>query len=66
MKRILSLGALALLGCSLASCHKTCTCTTYNNVQRTYTAEEVENAGVSCSEMKYIAGEQYYAVCSWD
>ena len=66
MKRILSLGSLVLLTMSLGSCHKTCTCTTYNNVRHTYSADEVDAAGGSCADMKYQAGVQYYAVCSWD
>ncbi len=67
MKRILTLCALTLLALGLGSCHKTCTCTTYNNVQHTYTAEEVEAAGVSCYDMRFLDDNyQYYAVCSWD
>lgn len=66
MKRILTLGTIVLGLLGLASCHKTCTCTTYNNVTHTYTADEVEAAGVSCYDMRFIDDYQYYAVCSWD
>lgn len=66
MKRIFTLLAAVAALLTLGSCHKTCTCTTYNNVQHTYTADEVDAAGVSCSEMKYLPGWQHYAVCSWD
>lgn len=57
---------MLLLLLALGSCHKTCTCTAYNGVERTYTADEVDAANVSCTDMKYQGGMQYYAVCSWD
>lgn len=66
MKRIFTLLAAVAALLTLGSCRKTCTCTTYNNVQHSYTADEVDAAGVSCADMKYQAGVQYYAVCSWD
>ncbi len=66
MKHILTLGAIVLGLLGLASCHKTCTCTVFNGVTHTYTADEVEARGVTCYEMRYQAGEQYYTICNWD
>ena len=51
---------------SLSSCHKTCTCIRYDGAEHTYTASEVDNHGVTCANMIYQAGVQYYSVCNWD
>ena len=66
MKRILTLCAMTLLALWLGSCHKTCTCLTYNGGAHTYTAEEVDERGVTCPNMIFQAGVQYYSVCNWD
>ena len=50
----------------LTGCHKTCTCIGYDGAERTYTADEVDEYGVTCPNMAYQAGVQYYSVCSWD
>jgi predicted aminopeptidase len=58
--------SVALLSLPLTSCHKTCTCIAYNGSSHSYTADEVDDHGVTCSNMVYQAGIQYYSVCSWD
>ena len=50
----------------LTSCHKTCTCIDYNQIEHTFTADEVDARGVTCPNMIYQAGVQYFSVCSWD
>ena len=57
---------MALLPLFLTSCHKTCTCIGYDGGSRTYTAEEVDERGVTCPDMVFFGGVQYYSVCSWD
>ncbi|MBR1549617.1 MAG: hypothetical protein IJ634_03180 [Bacteroidales bacterium] len=58
--------ALLCLTTTLSACHKTCTCIGYNGVADTYTAEEVDDRGVTCPDMVFFGGVQYYSVCSWD
>ena len=58
--------SMTLLPLLLTSCHKTCTCLTYNGGAHTYTAEEVDERGVTCPNMIFQAGVQYYSVCNWD
>lgn len=50
----------------LTSCHKTCTCLSYDGGSHTYTADEVDAQGVTCPNMIFQAGVQYYSVCNWD
>ena len=50
----------------LASCHKTCTCIRYDGREDAYTADEVDDYGVTCANMVFQAGVQYYSVCDWD
>ena len=66
MKKIL-LPAVALLATILlTSCHKTCSCIGYDSSVHTYTADEVDDRGVTCPDMVFFGGVQYYSVCSWD
>lgn len=51
---------------TLTSCHKTCTCIRYDGAAETFTSDEVDDHGVSCANMIYQAGVQYYSVCDWD
>lgn len=62
--------ALTLL---CAGCRKTCTCLGYNGATHTYTADEVNDNGGSCSGMEYMytpgssgADIRHYTVCNWD
>ena len=48
------------------SCHKTCTCIRYDGAEESYSADEVDDRGVTCANMIYQAGVQYYSVCNWD
>ena len=50
----------------LVSCHKNCVCLGYDNTSYTYTADEVDARGVTCTNMVYQAGQQFYAVCDWE
>ena len=59
---LLPLCAVALF----CSCHKTCTCIGYDSSVHTYTADEVDDRGVTCPDMVFFGGVQYYSVCSWD
>ncbi len=66
--------AVCLLGSMLlCSCHKTCTCIGFNGKEHTYTADEVEAFGGTCTDMKYMytsvssgADVRFYTVCNWD
>lgn len=58
--------AVSAVALTLASCHKTCTCIGYDGSERSYTADEVDDRGVNCTEMVYQAGLQYYSVCNWE
>lgn len=58
--------SMALLPLLLTSCHKTCTCLSYDGGSHTYTADEVDDRGVTCHNMIFQAGVQYYSVCNWD
>ena len=60
------IAAFVLSPLLLTSCHKTCTCIDYNQIEHTFTADEVEARGVTCPNMIYQAGVQYFSVCSWD
>ncbi|MBQ9417386.1 MAG: hypothetical protein IJU19_02265 [Bacteroidales bacterium] len=67
---------LLALGATLAlcvSCRKSCTCLAYNGTSHTYSADEVDDHGGSCSGMEYMytpgssgADNRYYTVCNWD
>jgi hypothetical protein len=61
-KFIIAAAALLLL----VSCHKNCVCLGYDNTSYTYTADEVDARGVTCTNMVYQAGQQFYAVCDWE
>jgi len=61
-KFIIATAALLLL----VSCHKNCVCLGYDNTSYTYTADEVDARGVTCTNMVYQAGQQFYAVCDWE
>ena len=50
----------------LVSCHKNCVCLGYDNTSYTYTADEVDARGGTCTNMVYQAGQQFYAVCDWE
>ena len=63
VKNIIIAAAALLL---LASCHKTCTCIRYDGAEASYTSDEVEDHGVTCANMIYQSGVQYYSVCNWD
>lgn len=65
-KALILYASMTLLPLLLTSCHKTCTCLTYNGGAHTYTAEEVDERGVTCPNMIFQAGVQYYSVCNWD
>ena len=58
------IAAAALL--LLASCHKNCVCQGYDGGSYTYTSEEVDAQGVTCPNMIFQAGQQFYAVCDWE
>ena len=60
---ILLLATLPLL---LSSCHKNCVCQGYDGSSYTYTSDEVDARNVTCSNMVFQAGQQFYAVCEWE
>lgn len=65
-KRLTTLVALLppLLLC--VSCHKNCVCQGYDGGSHTYTSDEVDAAGVTCANMIFQSGEQFYAICEWE
>ena len=63
LKTLLPLAAFALL---LTACHKNCVCQGYDGSSYTYSADEVDARGVTCTNMVFQAGQQFYAVCDWE
>lgn len=59
---VLSFSLLVLL----SSCHKNCVCQGYDGSSYTYSADEVDARGVTCTNMVFQAGQQFYAVCDWE
>ncbi len=59
---VLSSSLLALL----TACHKNCVCQGYDGSSYTYSADEVDARGVTCTNMVFQAGQQFYAVCDWE
>ncbi len=57
--------AVSLVLC-LCSCDKTCVCKGYDGGEYPYTEEEVDARGVTCPNMIFQAGQQYYSVCDWE
>ena len=50
----------------LAGCRKTCVCYGYDGGEYRYSADEVDNRDVTCANMIFQAGQQYYSVCNWE
>ena len=63
LKPLLPLAAFTLI---LTACHKNCVCQGYDGGSYTYTAEEVDARGVTCANMIFQAGQQFYAICEWE
>lgn len=70
LKKYLSIHAfiptLLLSSLVLVSCHKTCTCIRYDGAEKSYSADEVDERGVTCANMVFQSGVQYYSVCDWE
>jgi hypothetical protein len=64
MKRKLFILALLALCCT--ACHKNCVCTGYNGAERTYSSDEVDALGGSCSNLIIQANTRYYSYCRWE
>jgi hypothetical protein len=62
----LSASVLAAVALACSGCHKQCLCLGYDGSEVYYSAEEVEERGVTCPNMIYQAGQQFYSVCGWD
>lgn len=65
-RKTLLVSAVTALLLTLASCHKTCTCTSFNGAERTYTADEVDALGGNCTYLVNQAGTRLYSYCRWD
>ena len=63
LKRIIPLLLLALL---LGACHKTCLCKGYDGGEYEFSAEEIDDLGRSCTNMRDYPVPSYYSVCSWE
>ena len=50
----------------MSSCHKNCVCQGYDGSSYTYSEEEVDARNVTCANMIFQAGQQFYAVCDWE
>ena len=66
IKVLLSVTVLCCLLTMLTACHKTCICTRYDGAEDKYSADEVDDRGVTCANMVFQAGVQYYSVCDWE
>lgn len=66
MKKIAMLLVVAGVTLLLASCHKECVCTGFDGIDRTYTDEEVDAQGGSCSNMVIQARTRFYSYCRWE
>ena len=64
MKRLLLLTlAVTAVLTLFSSCHRTCTCITYNGNYVEYTDEELEEMGLSCVELERFSGGGLYSIC---
>ncbi len=67
-KYFMSLAALTCLTI-LSGCHKTCTCVRYDATEHSYTSDEVDDYGVTCSAMRDAVNRElgtiYYSYCEW-
>jgi hypothetical protein len=61
-----AMAVLILSSFMLISCHKNCVCQGYDGGSYTYTSDEVDARGVTCANMVFQAGQQFYAVCDWE
>lgn len=57
---------ISCLTTGLCGCHKNCVCIGYDGGEYSYTADEVDARDVTCANMVYQAGQQYYSVCNWE
>ncbi len=64
LKSFLALIAVASL--LFTACHKNCVCRGYDGGTYTYTAEELDERNVTCPNMIFQAGVQYYSICEWE
>lgn len=53
---------------AFSSCTKRCRCVKFNLEEVYYTQAELDAAGKTCSQMKYLDGlhTTYYSYCGWD
>ena len=65
-KWILAVCVIGLGALLLTACHKNCVCQGYDGGSYTYTADEVDARGVTCANMIFQAGQQFYAICEWE
>ena len=66
-RRTYTLLAIAAFSLTLAACHKTCTCSGYDALPHTFTADEVRtHAGGDCTDMRNFPVPNQYSVCNWD
>ena len=66
LKSIKTLLPLAAFALPLTACNKNCVCQGYDGGSYTYTSEEVDAQNVTCPNMIFQAGQQFYAVCDWE
>ena len=65
LTRLLSL-SLPIVIILLTSCHKTCVCSGYDQLEHYFTPEEVDAHGGNCSNMRDYPVANHYSVCSWE
>ena len=51
----------------LTSCHRTCVCYGYDQLEHRYTEDEVnQKQNGNCANMVYQANTRYLSVCHWE
>ncbi len=65
-KKIFVILVFSCLLTALTSCHKTCVCYGYNGGEYSYTQEDLDARGKTCSGMAYLGSRQHYSVCNWE
>ena len=62
----LALLTLLVLLLPLSSCHKNCVCTTRTGGEVSYSEDDLDKVGVSCTRRADHPVEGYYVKCSWE
>ncbi len=68
MKRrsLVTITVFLLVSMFFGACHKKCVCFSFNGSERTYTRDEVDALGGSCTGLELQANTRLYSYCQWE